>query len=318
METTNSFGYWIRRQRKALDLTQQALADRVGCSLAEIKKIERDERRPSRQIAERMAEALGVSADQREIFLECARGLRPVDQLSLTHEPSVSPAAAQIQESFKHNLPMQLTSFIGRERELKEVKHLLSNTRLLTLTGIGGTGKTRLALQLGAEMLAPKQFANGVWFVELAPLADPTLVTQTIAATLGVREQPRRTILDTLTDYVRAKNMLLILDNCEHLIQACAEIADSLLHAAPRLKILATSREALSIAGETAYRVPSLPLPEPQQLHPSASGKRMHPRSPIFAADWTASRSRLNSPRRARKSFLPRRLQRGWTIAFDY
>jgi non-specific serine/threonine protein kinase len=136
----------------------------------------------------------------------------------------------------------------------------------LTLTGPGGTGKTRLAIQLGAEMLTVKRFTNGVWLVELAPLADPTLVTHSIASTLNVREQPGRSILDTLTDYVRAKSMLLILDNCEHLIQTCAQLADTFLRAAPRLKILATSREALSITGETAYRVPSLPLPDPRYL----------------------------------------------------
>ncbi len=156
---------------------------------------------------------------------------------------------------------------MGRQHELAEVKQLLLNTRLLTLTGPGGTGKTRLSLQLAAEVLDTKQFPDGVWLVELAPLADPTLVTQTIASTLGIREQPGRTILDALMDYVRAKTILLILDNCEHLIEACAQITDSLLRAAPRLKILATSRESLGITGETAYRVPSLPLPDPHQLH---------------------------------------------------
>jgi predicted ATPase/DNA-binding XRE family transcriptional regulator len=268
METTSSFGYWIRRQRKALDLTQQALADQVGCSLAAIKKIEQDQRRPSRQIAERLADILGVPISQHEIFLEVARGIRPVDQLLLAREPSMlASTPLQKQEPFRHNLPMQLTSFIGRERELEEVKRLLSNTRLLTLTGIGGTGKTRLALHLAADMLALKQFANGVWLVDFAPLADSTFITQAVASALGVREQPRRTLLDALTDYVRAKNLLLILDNCEHLIQSCAQLTDSLLRTAPRLKVLVTSREALGIAGETTYRVPSLPLPEPQQLH---------------------------------------------------
>ena len=265
MEATSSFGYWIRRQRKALDLTQQMLADRVGCSLAAIKKIESDERRPSRQIAERMADVLGVPASQREVFMEVARGLRPVDELSVAHEPAI-PAPSETPKAVPQNLPAQLTSFIGRKHELDEVKRLLSNTRLLTLTGPGGTGKTRLALQLAAEVLEAKQFPYGVWLVELAPLSDPMLVAQTVASTLSVREQPGRTILDALTDYVRAKSMMVILDNCEHLIEVCAQIADSLLHAAPRLKILATSREALGIAGETAYRVPSLPLPDPRQL----------------------------------------------------
>src|SRR5215510_7647195 len=177
MDTTVSFGYWIRRQRKALDLTQQVLADRVGCSVAAIKKIEGDERRPSRQIAERLADVLGMPAGQRETFVEVARGLRPVDQLVLACEPS-TPASTPLQkpESYPHNLPMQLTSFIGRERELEEVKHLLLNTRLLTLTGSGGTGKTRLALHLAADLVALKQFSNGIRLVEFAPLADPTLV----------------------------------------------------------------------------------------------------------------------------------------------
>src|SRR5262249_37748597 len=156
----------------------------------------------SRQIAEQLAEVLGVPTDQRGIFLEAARGLRPVDQLSLARE-AVASTPSKMTKTLPHNLPMQLTSFIGRERELEQVKHLLSNTRLLTLTGPGGTGKTRLAIQLGAEMLAMKQFISGIWLVELAPLADPTLVAQTIASTLGVREQPGRTILDALIDYVR-------------------------------------------------------------------------------------------------------------------
>jgi len=225
METTSSFGYWLRRQRKALDLTQQVLADRVGCSLAAIKKIESDERRPSRQIAERLADVLGVSVNQREVFLEVARGVRPVDQLSLAHEPAV-PTPTRLEESFPNNLPIQLSSFIGREHEIAELHSLLMSNHLLTLTGPGGTGKTRLALQLAVEVLDAKRFTNGVWLVELAPLADPTLVTQTVASTLGVREQPGRTLLDALTDYVRAKSMLLILDNCEHLIQTCAQLAD--------------------------------------------------------------------------------------------
>ena len=188
METTSSFGYWIRRQRKALDLTQQVLADRVGCSLAAIKKIEGDERRPSWQIAERMADILGVPANQREIFIECARGLRPVDQLSLAREPVVRTAISlKTPESLPHNLPIQLTSFIGREREMAEAKQLLANTRLLTLTGPGGTGKTRLSLQLAQELLPI--FTNGVWLVELAPLTDPSFIPQTLASVFELREE---------------------------------------------------------------------------------------------------------------------------------
>ncbi len=162
-----------------------------------------------------------------------------------------------------NNLPTQLTSFIGRERELAEVKQLLSNTRLLTLTGPGGTGKTRLALQIAEELLP--SFIDGVWLVELAPLTDPALIPQTIASVFELREAPHTPLMDILANYLRAKQLLLVLDNCEHLVETCAQMADTLLHAAPGLKILASSRESLGIAGETAYRVPPLSLPDPRQ-----------------------------------------------------
>ena len=162
-----------------------------------------------------------------------------------------------------NNLPIQVTSFVGRERELAELQRLLTTTRLLTLTGSGGTGKTRLSLQVAAEVL--DNFKDGVWFVELAPLADPALVPQTVATVLGVREEPGRPLLATLIDWLRPKQLLLILDNCEHLIDACARLADAVLHAGRETQILASSREALGIAGETAYRVPSLECPNAAQ-----------------------------------------------------
>ena len=159
-----------------------------------------------------------------------------------------------------NNLPVQLNSFVGRERELAQTKDLLASAHLLTLIGPGGTGKTRLTLQLAAEVLP--EFADGVWLVELAPLADPALVLQTVAATLGLREIPGTPLKDLVTDYLRAKHLLLILDNCEHLVETCALLADHLLHSCPNLKMIASSREALGIAGETVYRVPPLALPE--------------------------------------------------------
>ena len=159
-----------------------------------------------------------------------------------------------------NNLPAVLTPFIGRERELREVSDLLDNSRLLTLTGPGGTGKTRLAQQVAVERL--DAYADGAWLVELAPLADPGLLVSAIGGTLRVIEQPGRSLAAAVLDYLRHKRLLLILDNCEHLIEACARQADELLRAAPGLTILATSREMLGVAGETAYRVPSLALPE--------------------------------------------------------
>ena len=151
----------------------------------------------------------------------------------------------------RHNLPAQLTSFIGREQAMAQVKQWLATTRLLTLTGSGGCGKTRLALQVAADLL--EAYAQGVWLVELAALADPALVPQSAASALGVREEPGRPLTATLTDYLRPKSLLLVLDNCEHLLSACAQLADTLLRACPNLRILASSREGLGIAGELTY-----------------------------------------------------------------
>ncbi|HKJ39771.1 MAG TPA: adenylate/guanylate cyclase domain-containing protein [Anaerolineales bacterium] len=161
------------------------------------------------------------------------------------------------------NLPTQLTSFIGRERELAETKEKLAGARLLTLIGPGGTGKTRLSIQLGTQSLAT--FKDGVWLVEFAPISDPSLVMQTIASALDVRETPGVPLKVLVHDYLREKHLLLILDNCEHLVEASAKIADEFLHIAPNIKIIASSREALGINGETVYRVPSLSLPNQDQ-----------------------------------------------------
>jgi predicted ATPase/class 3 adenylate cyclase len=165
-----------------------------------------------------------------------------------------------------NNLPLQLTSFIGREHDLAEIRRLLGAARLVTLTGPGGVGKTRLSLQFAAEVL--DEFPNGVWFVEFAPISDPALIPQLIASALGVREEAARLLIDILSDYFRAKTALLILDNCEHLIADSAAVADRLLHAAPELRIVASSREAMGIGGETTYLVPSLALPDANHLPP--------------------------------------------------
>jgi predicted ATPase/class 3 adenylate cyclase len=163
-----------------------------------------------------------------------------------------------------NNLPIQLTSFVGREKEIAEVKQELEVHRLVTLTGSGGTGKTRLSLQVAAELL--DHFDHGVWFVELAPLADPELIPQEVLSVFGLNEQPDKTPLKLLENYLREKKLLLIFDNCEHLIEASAKIANALLSAAPNIKMLASSREALGVKGELAWRVPSLSLPDPRHL----------------------------------------------------
>src|SRR2546429_206082 len=156
--------------------------------------------------------------------------------------------------------PAQLTSFIGRERETAAVQELLQSTRLLTLTGAGGSGKTRLALEVASRVAA--QYADGVAWVELAPLSNPELVPHHAADALGVRRDGIRSAGDALLEALREWDALLVLDNCEHLVEACARLAEALLRGCPRLRILATSREALGIGGERAWLVPALTLPE--------------------------------------------------------
>ena len=170
------------------------------------------------------------------------------------------PAATDARSGVRHNLQAQLTHFIGRDREIEELRKLLASTRLLTLTGAGGCGKTRLALELGARML--DRFPDGVWVVDLAPLSDPALVAQAVATILDIREAPNRPLLDALGDCLRQRQLLLILDNCEHLITASAQFTDAILRAAERACVLATSREGLGITGETVWRVPSLSVPD--------------------------------------------------------
>ena len=174
-----------------------------------------------------------------------------------------------------HNLPALLSSFIGRQNEIAEVAELLRVHRLVTLTGPGGCGKTRLALQVATEALP--SFEDGTWLIELGSLADPALVPQTVAATLGVREQTGRPLTETLSAYLCAHRALLLLDNCEHLVQACAEFAATLLQTCPKLKILATSREALGVDGEAIWAVPPLSLPEMPGAEDAAGKQPSHP-----------------------------------------
>jgi DNA-binding SARP family transcriptional activator len=232
---------------------------------------------------------------QRELAVEPSEALRAEYERLLHKEPpaglpELSPArkadgsTLPMPGRLPNNLPIQLTSFIGREREMAGITRLLIGTRLLTLTGSGGCGKTRLALEVAADLHLRQEFADGVWWVELAALADPALVTQAVASALGVPEQPGRLLRETLLDYLRPKNLLLALDNCEHLVAACAQLVEELLRACPELKLLATSREPLSIAGETTWLTPSLSLPDPPHLpslnEEAVTGLRANPNHP--------------------------------------
>jgi non-specific serine/threonine protein kinase len=161
----------------------------------------------------------------------------------------------------KHNLPYQLTSFVGREQEIAQLEELVTAKRLVTLTGAGGAGKTRLAIEVTSRLI--DAFADGVWLVELAALSDPRLVPQAVAHALKVKEQPTRPVTETLSDYLASKKLLLVLDNAEHLIEGCVQFVDLVLRRTPGVAILVTSRERLGMAGELTYRVPSLTVPGP-------------------------------------------------------
>ena len=195
---------------------------------------------------------------------------RPEQVYQLLHPdlPGEFPALKSL-STHPNNLPQQVTSFIGREKETAELQELLVKSRLVTLTGSGGTGKTRLSLQVAAEQL--ERFPGGAFFVELAPLSDPGLVPQSVAGALGLTEEPGKPLLQTLLEHLKVKRLLLVLDNCEHLIEASARLADALLRHCPQVRILSSSREALGIAGETSYPVPSLSLPDPKQLQTAVS-----------------------------------------------
>ena len=167
--------------------------------------------------------------------------------------------ALQSLDSFPSNLPAQLTSFVGRDEELAALAKALDESRLVTLTGVGGVGKTRLALQLAAEVL--HQFADGAWLCELATTNDPDALGQVIVAELSVQPRPGRSLLESACDYLSGKQALIVLDNCEHLLDAAAEVADAILHAAPGVRVVATSRELLGVPGERVVGVRSLRLP---------------------------------------------------------
>jgi predicted ATPase/DNA-binding SARP family transcriptional activator/DNA-binding CsgD family transcriptional regulator len=199
------------------------------------------------------------SASSRALREEIAAGRYPPKEApSLTHLPE------QALGTGKHNLPAARTSFVGREREMLEVKRALVMTRLLTLTGAGGSGKTRLALEVARDLVG--SYPDGVWLVELAPLTEGELVPHAVTRASGVREHPGHPLTDTLTEALREKEALLVLDNCEHLADSVARLLDTLLDSCPRLRVLATSRETLGVKGEAIRRVSSLSVPDTDRL----------------------------------------------------
>ena len=268
MYETVTFGQWLKRWRRTLDLTQSQLARQVGCAVVTIQKIETDERRPSKEIAARLATVLDVPAAHQAAFLRVARAELGMDHLLevIPRPPLAQPAAigrppARVPDEHRHNLPAPFTSFIGREQEAQAVISLLQrdDVRLLTLTGVGGVGKTRLALEVARTVL--EDFADGVWFVDLAPINTPALVVTSIAQVMGLMTSDEKPLGEHLTGYLRAKQLLLVLDNFEQVIDA-APLLTRLLQGAPEVSVLVTSRRVLHLYGEHEIAVPALALPD--------------------------------------------------------
>ena len=284
MSEAVSFGMWLRRARKARDLTQEELGQQIGCSTAAIRKFEADERRPSKQLVERLAHVLEVPADERPGFQAFARSDQQSARQGLVTPPNVarheqpvtsgeqapwSPRYAQTGQ-----LPLSPTPLLGRVQEIASARSLLDDptVRLVTLTGPGGTGKTRLGLQIASDSW--DSFVHGVCFVPLASVAEPAAVPRAIAEALGITRSDQQSIREALEDFLRDRELLLLLDNFEQVVGAAQAVA-TLLAAAPSLKVLVTSRTPLHLQGEHELPVPPLELPdraaEPNELARNAA-----------------------------------------------
>jgi predicted ATPase/class 3 adenylate cyclase len=224
----------------------------------------------SQAVAVLVADRLGAEVSLRDLGEARLRDLAGAERIFQLVHPRLRAEFPPLRalEDTPNNLPQQLTLFVGRERELAEVSERIPRCRLLTLTGPGGIGKTRLSLQAAADVM--DHFADGVHFVEFAPVSDARMVPQTVATVLGVKEEAGRPVIEAIVRYVRDRKLLLILDNCEHLVRACAELANALLRVATGLHIIASSREALRIDGETCYPVSSLSVPDAGDRNMSA------------------------------------------------
>lgn len=257
-----SFGLWVKRARLSTGLTQKRLADQIGCSEITLRKIEAGQRRASSQIAERLASALGITRIDRETFIRLARGEFVVASLTEPFSEIGSEHATPIQTigAVRTNVPAQQRTLIGRTSDLHTAIDILlePEVQLLTLTGVGGTGKTCLALQIAKELI-PK-FADGVWFISLASIHNPALLLPTIAGVFGLTASSGQPIHERLHEMLRAKTMLLVLDNFEQIVQAASHLSH-LLSGCPGIKILVTSRERLHLSYEREMVVPPLMLP---------------------------------------------------------
>lgn len=255
LDSLDTFGELLRHLRRRARLTQRDFGIAVGYSEAHIARLERNERRPElATIRTRFLDALDLDHEPRLAarLIELAKVAHGAAREQLTTQPGLT------------NLPVQLTRFIGREREMAELRSMLSDHRLVTLTGAGGVGKTRLAIEVAASVVS--EFPDGVWLVELAPLVGPESVPRAVAGVFKLPDDPGRALIETLAEHLKEKRLLLLLDNCEHVIAACAQLAEDLLRACPDARILATSREPLRVSGEAVWQTPPLATPDPDHL----------------------------------------------------
>jgi predicted ATPase/DNA-binding CsgD family transcriptional regulator/transcriptional regulator with XRE-family HTH domain len=267
-QATSGFAGLLRQLRAGAQLTQQELAKAAGVSPRSVSDLERGINRTARHdTAVRLAGALGLAEPARSLFVAAARGRIQAAQV-LAARRGQAPGAPLVPADDLHGFVPALTSFVGRAGPVREVAALLDQYRLVTVTGPGGVGKTRLAGEVARQVAG--RLADGAWLAELAPVRDPVLVPAVVAAALGVREQPGVPTAGAVAQVLASQQLLLVLDNCEHVIGAAAELCAGLLAACDEVRVLATSREPLAVAGEARYRLAPLDLPDPEDLAEAA------------------------------------------------
>jgi len=261
----SDFGNLLRRFRIEARLGQEALAERARLSVNAISALERGVRRaPQRDTVNLLILGLGLEGAERRALERAADAARAPGKPRVRVETRAVVAPAPSLRAFPNNLPRRLTSFVGREAAIAEICRQIEVSPLVTLVGTGGVGKTRCALEAGAQLLDGS--SDGVWLADLAPITDPAFVAGAIGRALNVPETPDRPMLETLANALKSKRLLLIVDNCEHVIGEARSVITTLVRDCPGIRILATSRESLSCAGEAVYRVPSLSLASAVQL----------------------------------------------------
>src|SRR5687767_9259248 len=265
-----TFGEWLRGQRNERKLTRREFADRIGCSIAMLRKMEDDERRPSTQIAELIANSLELSPTERETFVRVARWELALDRLTSVSRQVISTGAPPAVRSLRTDLPVLPTPLIGRQTEVDQLRELLNDSgcRMLTLVGPGGIGKTRLAIETASQ--SQSEFADGVYFVPLAPIAASRFLVPVIADSIGFSFQGESSLdpKSQLLNYLNEKQVLLLIDNLEHLLgdPAFCDFFTELMERTAKVKLLVTSRESLGLQGEWVFEVHGLPIPEGQAV----------------------------------------------------